>query len=204
MFWAFYLGVLLGSWAMMVREGLWSNAIKLVNIITSGLVAFGFYAPLVVYLDEQTGGSNTYWLDFAVIWALFVVSMVILGELTKRVSRTRMRFKYPIDHPVGGPVVGLVAAWVLSAFVMATLHTSPMPRDAFGGKLVAADEVNSAFPLTAPDAGWLRFVDRVLKPDALGWAGSKGFLAEPFVEIYADHREKFSNAKAKFLRVPRH
>ena len=38
---------------MMVREGLWSNTITLVNIIISGLVAFGFYSPLVVYLDEE-------------------------------------------------------------------------------------------------------------------------------------------------------
>jgi hypothetical protein len=194
--------VFFASLAMMVREGLWSNAITLVNIIISGLVAFGFYSPLVVYLDEQTGGSNTYWLDFVVIWALFVVTMVVSSELTKRASRTRMRFKNPID-PVGGPLVGLMAAWGMAAFVMATLHTSPMPRDAFSGKLVAPAEVSTAFPLTAPDAGWLRFVDRVTKPDAFGWTGRKGFLAEPFVQIYADHREKFSKSNAKWLRVPR-
>jgi len=203
MFWAIYLFVLLGSWAMMVREGLWSNAIKLVNIITSGLVAFGFYSPLVVYLDEQTGGSNTYWLDFVIIWALFVATMVILSELTKRASRTRMRFKYPID-PVGGPLVGLVAAWVMAAFAMATLHTSPMPRDAFGGGLVAQADVKSAFVLTAPDAGWLRFVDRVAGRDALGPSDKKVFGAEGFVRIYGDHREQFSKSKAKWLRVPRH
>jgi uncharacterized membrane protein required for colicin V production len=203
MFWAIYLAVLLGSWAMMVREGLWSNSIKLVNIITSGLVAFGFYSPLTIYLDEMTGGSNTYWLDFVIIWALFVVTMVILSELTKRASRTRMRFKNPID-PVGGPLVGLIAAWVLSAFVMATLHASPMPRDAFSGKLVAPAEVNSAFALTAPDAGWLKFVDRVAGLDALGPSDKKVFGGQGFVKIYGDHREQFSNAKAKWLRVPRH
>ena len=40
-----------------------------------------------------------------------------------------MRFKHPID-PVGGPLVGFIAAWVLASFTMATLHTSPMPKDA--------------------------------------------------------------------------
>ena len=49
---------------MMVREGLWSNAITLVNIIISGLVAFGFYSPLVIYLDEMLDGQYTYLLDF--------------------------------------------------------------------------------------------------------------------------------------------
>jgi uncharacterized membrane protein required for colicin V production len=203
MFWAVYLAVWLGSWAMMVREGLWSNSIKLVNIVASGLIAFGFYSPLAVYLDEQTGGSNTYWLDFVVIWGLFIVSMIVMGELlTKLASRTRMRFKYPIDN-VGGPLFGLVAAWVMAAFVVATLHTAPMPRDAFSGKLVSSEDVNSAFPLTAPDAGWLRFVDRVANSDALGPSGGKVFSAAGFAKIYGDHREAFSKANAKWLRVPR-
>ena len=71
MYWAIYVIVLFAGIAMMVREGLWSNAITLVNIIISGLVAFGFYSPLVIYLDEMTDGEHTYWLDFAVIWALY-------------------------------------------------------------------------------------------------------------------------------------
>ncbi len=72
MYWAIYLFVLFAGLAMMVREGLWSNTIALVNIFISGLVAFGFYSPIVVYLDEDvTSGQHTYWLDFAIIWALF-------------------------------------------------------------------------------------------------------------------------------------
>ena len=202
MFWAIYLPVLFASWAMMVREGLWSNTISLVNITFSGLVAYGFYSPLVVFLDELTGGSNTYWLDFAIIWGLFVVTMIICGEVTKRASRTRMRFKHPID-PVGGPIVGLVAAWVMAAFVMATLHTSPMPRDAFSGRLVAAADVDTESPLSAPDAGWLRFVERMSNHEALGFPGTTAFKAGPFVKIYDDHRTKFSKSRAKWLRVPR-
>src|SRR5687767_11969988 len=128
MYWAVYLIVLFASLAMMVREGLWSNTIMLVNIIISGLVAFGFYSPLVIYLDEMADGEHTYWLDWAVIWALFVVAMVICRTATSIASKTRMRFKNPID-PIGGPLVGLIAAWVLAAFTLATLHVSPMPKD---------------------------------------------------------------------------
>ena len=47
MYWAIYVIVLFAGLAMMVREGLWSNTISLVNIFVSGLVAFGFYSPLV-------------------------------------------------------------------------------------------------------------------------------------------------------------
>ena len=59
-----------------------------------------------------------------------------------------MRFKHPID-PVGGPLVGFIAAWVLASFALATLHVSPMPKDAFGGKLVTNAEVATASPFTS-------------------------------------------------------
>src|SRR5262245_30105256 len=106
MYWAAYGIVFFAGLAMTVREGLWSNTLTLLNIIISGLVAFGFYTPLVIYLDERvTDGQHTYWLDFAIIWALYFVTMVILRTLMGAASKTRMRFKNPID-PVGGPIAG--------------------------------------------------------------------------------------------------
>src|SRR5262245_4026290 len=141
MYTAFYLIILFAGLAMMVREGLWSNTITLISIIVAGLIAFGFYSPIVVYLDEQmTDGQHTYWLDFAVIWALYAVTFVVLRVFTAAASKTRMRFKHPID-PVGGPLVAFIAAWVLAAFTLATLHVAPMPKDAFGGKLVTQSVV---------------------------------------------------------------
>lgn len=188
-----YAIVLFAGLAMTVREGLWSNAITLANIIISGLVAFGFYSPLVIYLDELSDGEHTYWLDFAVIWALFAATMVICRSLTGAASKTRMRFKNPID-PLGGPFVGLIAAWVLAAFTLATLHTSPMPKDAFGGKLVTEAEAESAWWATAPDAAWLRFVQKMAAPTSLGSGNKNLFGAKSFVKIYADRRDKFEKA----------
>ena len=91
---------------MMVREGLWSNTITLVNIIISGLVAFGFYSPLAIYLDEMLDGEYTYLLDFVTIWGLFVITMLVCRIGDGSGFRKRgMRFKNPID-PIGGPMVG--------------------------------------------------------------------------------------------------
>lgn len=204
MFIAIYLASLFAGTAMMVREGLWSNAISLICILISGLVAFGFYAPVVIYLDEMFVGEFTYLLDFVVLWALFVISMLICRLFTGMASKTRMRFKNPID-PVGGPIVALIAAWALAAFAMATLHTSPMPKDAFGGALVYSDndvEANSA--LFSPDLGWLRFVERVTRPDGFGHSNGAGqFSAKAFVKIYAKHREDFGKSGAPWIRVRR-
>jgi hypothetical protein len=192
MYFVIYGIVLFAGFAMMVREGLWSNTIMLVNIIVSGLVSFGFYSPLVIYLDEKTDGEHTYWLDFAVIWVLYIATFAISRTLTAAASKTRMRFKNPID-PVGGPLMALIAAWVLAAFTLATLHTSPMPKDAFGGKLIHND-VASASMLTSPDAAWLRFVETMSQPAALGSASTDKFSASGFVKIYSGRREKFEKA----------
>jgi hypothetical protein len=187
-YYIFYVIILFVAIAMMVREGLWSNTITLVNIIISGLVAFGFYSPLVIYLDEMTDGEHTYWLDFAVVWVLFCVVMVVCRALTAAASKTRMRFKNPID-PVGGPAAAILAAWVLAAFALSTLHMSPMPKDAFGGKLLH-DDVGTASFAMSPDAAWLRFVERMSQPAALGSGGREPFSAEDFVKIYEIRREK--------------
>jgi len=192
MFWTIYAIVIFVGLAMMVREGLWSNSIALVSITISGLVAFGFYSPLVIYLDEMSGGKHTYWLDFAVIWALFSASIVICRAVAAAASKTRMRFKHPID-PVGGPLVGLIAAWVLTAFTLATLHTAPMPKDAFSGKLVHAD-VASASALASPDAAWLRFVEKISAPTALGSSSTERFGAKGFVKIYEERRSAFEKS----------
>ena len=144
--------MLFAGLAMTVREGLWSNTLTLINIIISGLVAFGFYSPLVVYLDEEvTDGQHTYWLDFAIIWALFCVTMVILPLAHGRRLENADAVQAP-DRSRRRTDRGFIAAWVLAAFTLATLHTSPMPKDAFGGKLVYTD-VDSASSITSARRG---------------------------------------------------
>ena len=199
MYLAVYGIVIFAGLAMMVREGVWSNALTLINVIVSGLVAFGFYSPLVAYLDEEvTSGQHTYWLDFAIIWALYAVTMIILRSLMATASKTRLRFRHPID-PVGGPILGFIAAWVLAAFTLATLHTSPMPKNAFGGRLVYTD-ADTASAITSPDAAWLRFIERVNPATALGSGSTDKFSAKGFVKIYTDRREKFDKAEGLIVK----
>ena len=187
-FWAFFLIVVFASLAMMVREGLWTNTITLVTIIVAGLVAFGFYSPLVVYLNEEmTDGQHTYWLDYAVLWVLFGATIIVLRALTAAASKTRMRFKHPID-PVGGPLVGFIAALVLASFTVATLHVSPMGKDAFSAKLVTSNDVGAASAISQPDAAWLRFVEHMAGQNAFGSAGTQDFEAKAWVKFYSDRR----------------
>ena len=171
MFYAIVAIVFFASFAMMVREGIWSNTIALVNIALSGFLAYGLYMPLTTMVDEALDGSYTYLLDLLIIWALFSVSMIVLRIVSEKLSKTRLRLKYPLDA-IGGPVMGLLAAWLMTSFVIATLHTSPLSKDTLGGGLVhQGEQIDGGRSLfTAPDLAWLSFVERSTSP--AGYGGS--------------------------------
>jgi hypothetical protein len=198
-----YALVLFAGLAMTVREGLWSNTITLFNVLISGLIAFAFYSPVAGWLDVLLDGEFTYVLDFVLVWVLFIAVMVILRSLTKAASTTRMRFRHPID-PVGGPLIGLIAAWTLAGFVTATLHMAPLSKEVFGSALVyTANEHINHSSLTAPHLGWLKYVKRVSNPVSLGSGGTDRFDVAEFVTEYQDHRGKFDKATTSWLRVKR-
>jgi hypothetical protein len=193
MFYAISFIVFFAALAMMVREGLWSNTITLICILLSGLAAFGFYQPLTRWVDEQTDGSYTYLLDIICLWGVYVVAMILLSATAAALSKTRLRFKNPID-PIGGPVVAVIAGWVLMSFTLATLHTAPLSKETLGGAFVhEKSDVASKSALSAPDLWWLRFVERATSPEVLGSGNT--FSAAAFVSIYADHRAKFDKSR---------
>ena len=191
--------IFFASLAMMVREGLWSNTITLVNVFISGIVAFGFYAPLTIKVDEALGGEFTYLLDFLLLWALFVVTMIVARVLTDRLSTTRLRLKHPIDT-ICGPLMAALAAWVITSFAVATLHTAPLQKEGLGGKLVH-EQIEGKSALASPDLAWLRFVEQITTPDAYGGKPLVPFQGRAFAIIYTDHRTKLE--KASGLRVSR-
>jgi hypothetical protein len=208
----FFAGV-----AMTVREGLWSNTLTLINILICGLVAFGFYPPLATWIDEQLSGQYTYVVDFALVWGIFILAMIICRLLTRMASATRMRFRHPID-PVGGPLVGAMAAWVLASFAAATLYMAPMPKDAFGDRLKSASEILSReitggyemgqYYARWPDLVWLGFVEKMSGNAALGpprgtSSGDSAFSRKGFLTSQLVHREKFDKATTSWLGVKR-
>jgi hypothetical protein len=201
MFYAIVGVVFFASLAMMVREGIWSNTITFVNIILCGLVAFGMYSPLTIMIDEALDGEFTYVLDFPVIWGVFTIAMIVSRVITDALSRTRLRLKHPLD-PIGGPLVGAFAAFVMCGFAAATLLTAPLAGDAMDGKLNhTAAEVRTGSVFSSPDLYWLRRVEQFAAPDGFGRAGDARFEAAPFVEIYGKHREALQQAPS--LKVNR-
>ena len=118
--WLFYVIIIViffATFAMCIQQGLWSNTLTAINILLSGLIAFGCYAPLAKLAVENGMGEYTYLLDFLFLWVLYVAAFVILHRVfSGQLSKTRMRFKNPIDT-IGGPVMAAIAGLLMSGVV---------------------------------------------------------------------------------------
>jgi hypothetical protein len=141
--------------AFLLREGMWSNAVRLVNMITAGLLAMNFFEPVAKLLDDQVDATYTYFWDFVSLWVLFALSLLILRLLTDTISRVRVRFLMAADR-TGGIIFAVCCGWFIVCFTTATLHTAPLARHFLYGGFKVPLERN--FLGLAPDWQWLGFV----------------------------------------------
>jgi hypothetical protein len=172
-----FVAVAFGIW----REGPWSGLIMLLNLLLAASMATAWY-PTVVDRIEPLLASYTYLLDFVVLQGLFCLLLLAFREATDRLSRTRVRFRKPVEL-AAGPLVAAVTAWVMVCFTAASLHTAPVPREF----VQPTPEARMFFGL-APDRRWLAWVRG---------ASMRGPFARPqspfdpkadFILRYADRR----------------
>ena len=146
------LGLFVAVTFALWREGLWSTAIMFLNILAAATFATAWYETLVAFLLKRGLSSYDYLLDFLCLWGLFAVILLVLRETSDRVSRTKVRFRKPVEM-FGCPLVAAAAAWVVVCFTAASLHTTALPRDV----IQATPETRMFFGL-APDRRWLQWV----------------------------------------------
>lgn len=194
MYYAIAAPVFFATLAMMVQGGIWSNLITLMSIVIGGITAFGVHQPLVVMLDEQTGGSYTYLIDFPVLWGTFALVTGILKLVAGQLSKTRVNFPDQVDN-FGGAAIAALAAYVMMCFTMSTFHAAPLGYDALSSAYeygVSPDEarrnIDDKFAPMSPPIAWLRLCDSVLSPEAFGGAG---FDSAIFVSQHGKHRKTY-------------
>jgi len=142
--------------AMLGLEGLWGNAIALVNVVTAALVATNFWEPLSAwFLSKEPRG--VYLWDFVSIWGIFIVTVVVMRLATDFLSRHRVRFPKLLDM-IGGYIFAAWVGWVLICFTTFTLHTAPMARDFLSGGF--KPESVMFFGL-GPDRQWMGFMQKM-------------------------------------------
>ncbi len=147
--------ILLAAVGVLYTDGLWSNAIRLINVVTSALVATSFFEPVARWLDDWQPSYTYYW-DFLSLWILFAVSMVIVTELTNRASKVKVRFIKLADQ-IGGVILSAWVGWVLVCFTMTTLHAAPLACNFMFGGFQPKERMMVGL---GPDRQWLGFVQK--------------------------------------------
>lgn len=188
--------IFFATFAMCIQQGLWNNTLSTINILLSGLIAFACYSPLAKLIADNGGGEYTFLLDFLCIWLVYVIAFLVLHRvLSQMLSKTRMRFKHPID-PVGGPLMAAVAGWLMTGIVAASLHAAPFDKDCFGGALTKSGRSAA----TNPDVMWLNVCQNVFASENLG-KQTPSFTQAKYIQDFNKQREALE--KQESLRVNR-
>ena len=163
-------------------EGIWSNVVRLVNVITAALLAVSFFEPLARTFDGWAP-SYTYLWDFLSLWLLFSVFLLIFRETTDRVSRVNVRFLKLADR-IGGVVLSLWIGYVMVCFTMMTLHTAPLSRNFLFEGFSTQTDARMFFGITAPDRDWLGFTQKMLNRRVCRFIGVR-----PECRVHAEIRQ---------------
>jgi hypothetical protein len=138
-------------------ERMWSNALRLINVITAALLAMNYFEPLARFLSDRASSYTPMW-DFLMLWGLFVLCFVILRAVTDLVSRVDVRFLNIVDRS-GSIFLAAWTGWVIVCFTLASLHLAPLGKNfLFGGFQPGS---SMFFGVLAPDDEWLGFTQRM-------------------------------------------
>jgi len=136
-------------------QGLWSNAVTLINLIVAMLIATNFWEPTCDLIEGFGAGSFTYLLDFVVLWFWFVFAFVFLRLISDLLSRTRVKFEMPVEM-AGRSILAIWCAWLVVCFTAFSLQMAPLNSE---NPLGAWTSPNSAsFLFVSPDRLWMRFM----------------------------------------------
>ena len=92
--------------ATLYPEGMWGNAITLVNVVTAALLATNFWEPLAKLIEEYVPSFTFFW-DYLTLWALFAVIYGIMRTVTDSCrGRKSVSSRWPTRW------AGRFAAWV--------------------------------------------------------------------------------------------
>ena len=181
--------------AMTWQEGLWTNALSMVNALFAAIIASMYFEPLAGFLDTQMP-SYTYFNDFLAIWFIYCLAFLFLRTIAETLSPSRVRFKLPVDK-IGGAIAGLSTAWFVVMFFLVTIHVAPLNQIPFKGTFSPTPTANNFF--VGPDRMWLGFLQS-RSDGAMATSGPNRFDPDSeFILKYGERRLRFS--KEKKMRV---
>lgn len=138
----------------LVREGLFTSLLMLINVILAGIVAFNFWEPVANWLDNSfQGGALAGFEDAFALGLLFAVALGILRVITNNLADTVLDFSAKVNQ-IGGGVLGLATGYLLAGFLMCVLETLPWHENFmdFEPRLAGDSSFRSYLP---PNRVWL-------------------------------------------------
>jgi hypothetical protein len=123
-------GVILGLTYALASEGLWGAALMFFNVLFAGLIAFNFYEPLARLLAENVTFLSGF-ADTLCLFALFIVSLVLLRLTTETLGPSMVRFPTPLYH-LGRWFFAFLCAVVTVAICVLGFDTAPVHKKVFG------------------------------------------------------------------------
>ena len=166
-------------------EGMWSNAIRLINVVTAGLLATNYWEPVARLADNSVSESFTFFWDFISLWGLFAVFLVIFRVATNSLSRVKVRFLKIADR-IGGVAFAVAVGWVMVCFITFSLHTATLCRN-FLFEGFKPGEAN--FVGLAPDKMWLGFAG-YCAAGVFSTSPAVVFDGQKFINNYAARRDQ--------------
>jgi hypothetical protein len=137
-------------------EGAWGAAAVFLSVVFAGLIAMNFFEPLADQLESWFGSDWALRFDFISLLSLFVLSVFLLRSLSERLVPNFIAVHSRL-YDVCRFGFALMTGYVTMAFLLAALHTAPLPREFLG----FTPERKNLFGITAPDREWLGFMQYV-------------------------------------------
>jgi len=181
--------IFVAVFACIFTQGLWSNTLNLVNVLTAALVATNYFEPLADFFDRQQS-SYSYVYDFLALWLIFGVTALVLRVFTDYMSKVKVRFFMPVEK-AGGILMALWVSWIVLCFATMTLHTAPLARNFLGGGFQPEPDSKMLFGL-GPDRVWLGWMHRESKGTLSRFDRMAAFDHNgSFILRYGDRRKNF-------------
>lgn len=170
-------------------EGIFGAWCSVVMIVISGLVAFSFFEPTALFLEPMIGGTVlSGYADGIALTAMFCGCYGVLRTVVNAVSSRRFEY-HPLVDQIGGGVIGVLAGYLLSGFLICLLQTLPWDEQFWGFRPISLEsETQSGRKYFPPDRVWLNMMHRLTGNS--GFAGrSNPFDPDGSFEVrYTRHR----------------
>lgn len=110
------------------KEGLWGNLLSVFAVLFSSIIAVGWWESLTIFLCNKVNGM-LFVADYLVLWLLFLISLLIIGEVTRALSRVKVKFAEPVEKTGNAAMLTLLLALLLG-FYYFSLDMSPLGETA--------------------------------------------------------------------------